>query len=408
MMSANMRIRVGALVAVCGLAGGLVGCSSGGSHGADAGVGFRPLVDRSAIEASQPSDTTGLAFFDELEGKPLASQDDAIHSMLLLGTGTSAPSYEQRVAMAKELGYVERGFDRPGRQAVTMGDVAEMASKILEGKRPATSDEAMAKMVHREIAPASARPNQGLTGAQLVSMAGGVRDAMSLEGVGRVPAPRVWEVMGQVENVKPAASVPAPTAVAQVEAAPSPAPAPAHAPAVVVATAPKPASVARTEPVLPEPLVSTAPNSAKPESRKPVTVVATVPGAAGLNPMAGGMAASNLPPALGGKGRAEPLPEIPVGTPAPAIDLQDPNAKGSVIGPDEKVFTPGQPKSTDATRVTPTKPTPKKAPPKVEKAATPPPPPTPPVKKDDAKKPTENEWTAGQPLKKPTSPDEPK
>ena len=150
--------------------------------------------------------------------------------MLLLGTGTSAPSYEQRVVMAKELGYVERGFDRPGRQAVTMGDVAEMASKILEGKRPASAEEAMAKLVHREIAPASARPNQGLTGAQLVSMAGGVRDAMTLEGVGRLPAPRVWEVMGQVENVQ-AAQV-----VVQVPVAPAP------APAVVVARVPEPAS----------------------------------------------------------------------------------------------------------------------------------------------------------------------
>ncbi len=401
MMNAKLRIRVGALAAVCGLALGLAGCSSGGSHAADAGVGFRPLVDKSAIEVSQPSDSTGLAFFDELEGKPLASQDDAIHSMLLLGTGTSAASYEQRVAMAKELGYVERGFDRPGRQAVTMGDVAEMASKILEGKRPATADEAIAKLVHREIAPAAARPNQGLTGAQLVSMAGGVRDAMSLEGVQRVPAPKVWEVMGAVENVKP---VPA-AQVAQVEAAPMPAvaptPAPA-APAAVAATAPKPASAARAELVMPEPMISTAQVGGKTDLKRP-TMAAN---GAALTPMAAGMAASNVPPALGGKGRAEPLPEIPVGTPAPAIDLVDPNGKGSVIGPDEKVITPGQPKGTDATRVSPVKPAPKKDASKADKSA---PATNPPAAKDDTKKPTENEWTAGQPLKKKsTSPDEPK
>ena len=402
MMNAKLRIRVGALAAVCGLALGLAGCSSRGSHAADTGVGFRPLVDRSAIEVSQPSDSTGLAFFDELEGKPLASQDDAIHSMLLLGTGTSAASYEQRVAMAKELGYVERGFDRPGRQAVTMGDVAEMASKILEGKRPATADEAIAKMVHREIAPAAARPNQGLTGAQLVSMAGGVRDAMSLEGVQRVPAPKVWEVMGAVENVKPAPAA----AVAQVEAAPMPAVAPkpapasaAAAPAAAAVTAPKPASAARAELVMPEPMISTAQVGGKADTKKP-TVAAS---GAALTPMAAGMAASNVPPALGGKGRAEPLPEIPVGTAAPAIDLADPNGKGSVIGPDEKVITPGQPKGTDGTRVSPVKLAPKKDAPKADKPA------PAPAAKDDAKKPTENEWTTGQPLKKkPASPDEPK
>ena len=381
MMNAKLRIRVGTMVAVCGLAGGMVGCASDGSRAADVGVGFRPLVAQSAIESSPASDASGLAFFDELEGKPLASQDDAIHSMLLLGTGTSAPSYEQRVMMAKELGYVERGFDRPGRQAVTMGDVAEMASKILEGNRPASAEEAMAKLVHREIAPASARPNQGLTGAQLVSMAGGVRDAMTLEGVGRLPAPRVWEVMGQVENVQ-AAQV-----VVQGPVAP--------APAVVVARVPEPASAGRAKPVMPEP-------------RRPVTAMATVPGAPGFNPMGSGMAASNVPPALGRKGRAEPLPEIPVGSAAPAIDLADPNSRGSVIGPDEKVITPGRPKGAEATRIGPTKAAPKREASRVAKPS------IPPVKNDEAKKPSENKWTVGQPVKKPVSvnkpasPDEPK
>lgn len=83
------------------------------------------------------------------------------------------------------------------------------------------------------------------------------------------------------------------------------------------------------------------------------------------------------------KGRAEPLPQIPVGTAPPAIELQDPKAKGSVIGPDQKVITPGQPKSEA----------------KPKDAAKPGEP-----KKEEGKE----SWVSGQPLKKSAGSEDPK
>src|SRR5262249_2330526 len=154
-------------------------------------------------------------------------------------------------------------------------------------------------------APASAKTNQGLTGAQLVSIAGGVRDAMGIEGVKRVAAPHI-------EISRPAMQ--SHTAIADSGAG---------------------------QPVLPQGMDS-------------VEGVSLGAAASGVKPTA--HAASNadlaapsgepvaaLPPS---KGRAESLPSIPVGTVPPAIDLSDPKGRPAVIGPDDQVITPGQPRMT--------------------------------------------------------------
>lgn len=299
------------------------------------------MVQQTAVDASMQSEGAELAFFDDLEMRPLASQDDAIHACLLLGTGSSGTSFEQRMGMAKELGYVPREYNRPARQAITMGEVSTMVVKILEGERRSEGD-ALAKLVHRGIAPASASANQGLTGAQLVSMAGGVRDAMGLEGVPRVSPPVV------PEPVKAAAAQPV---VAATESTP--------------AEMPEEAGLTTRGVSLGE--------ASKGEGPKIVTSTPEAPTPAHAPSTA----------TVGTKGRAEPLPQIPVGTAPPAIELQDPKAKGSVIGPDQKVITPGQPKSEAKPKDTakPTEP-----------------------KKEQGKE----SWVTGQPLKKTAGSEDPK
>jgi hypothetical protein len=382
---------VAAIMAACGVGTLTGGCSSDGSRDEPALV-VRPLVSSTAVEASMRGNGASAGFFDALESLPLASQDDAIHACLLLGTGTSAPSYEQRVAMATHLGYVPEGYDRPARQAVTMGEVAGMVARILEGRRSETEEEALAKLVHREIAPASVRVNQGLTGAQLVSITGGVRDAMALEGVGRM------------------------------------------APPIVAGGTKPPAQIAGSD----EPTVRVASLPVKPGAPHAESGEGVSNGAPG--PMQAGMPASNVPPALGGKGRVEPLPQIPAGKPAPAIELNDPSSRPSVIGPDDKVITPGQPKKPDAPRVETIKPAPKPVEPKPEVKVNDAPPVVAPkivqpkreevareepkpkkeapkkeepkpeepkkeeVKKEEPKPKPKIDWVTGQPLKKPTEP----
>lgn len=309
MNSATTR-RLGLALVLAGASVAVVGCSSGGSQARSSEpVINRPMVEQTAVEASA-GDDSALAFFDSLEERPLASQDDAINACLLLGTGTTGATYEQRMGMAQKLGYIPKSFDRPARQAVTMGEVSAMGIRLLEG-RTLSQEDALAKLMQRGIAPASARYNQGLTGAQLVSITGGLRDAMRIEGVKRVSAPVV------AEPVKPVA---------------------------VAAEAPKAERAAA--PIPPEAAISTggvALGAAARDQGK-AGVAESVKGASEAVELPGPRTGP-MPVAKGAKGHAEPLPTLAPGSVPPAIDLQDPKAKPSVIGPDDKVITPGQPKS---------------------------------------------------------------
>jgi hypothetical protein len=314
MKTANLW-RLTAVLALVGSAWtlGIAGCSSesSGHSSLPDTVSNRPVVEQTSVETALKQDTTPLTFFDDLESRPLASQDDAINACLLLGTGSSAPSYEERLAMAAKLGYVPKTYARPARQAVTMGEVSTMAVKLLEG-RNLDQSAALDKLVQRGIAPASAKTNQGLTGAQLVSIAGGVRDAMSIEGVKRVAAPHI-------EISRPAMQ---------------------HNTAVADSTTGAPVP---------------------PEAMGSVDGVSLGAAAKGTNPsahaasaesqsVASGEPVTALPPS---KGRAESLPNIPYGSVPPAIDLSDPKGKPVVIGPDDQVITPGQPRTTTKTAAKP-------------------------------------------------------
>jgi hypothetical protein len=116
-------------------------------------------------------------------------------------------------------------------------------------------------------------------------------------------------------------------------------------PAVVVEAAP--AAEKASAPVPPEAALSTGGvalgEAAKDQGK--AGVAASVKGAAAAPEAPSAATASGPAMATGAKGHAEPLPRIPPGTVPPAIDLSDPKAKPSVIGPDAKVITPGQPKT---------------------------------------------------------------
>jgi hypothetical protein len=337
----------------------------------------RPLVEQTAVEASAADGGSALAFFDDLETRPLASQDDAINACLLLGTGATAPSYEQRVAMAEKLGYIPREYNRPARQAVTMGEVATMSVKLLEGRRLSQED-ALSKLMQRNIAPASARYNQGLTGAQLVSLTGGLRDAMRIEGVGRVAPPSV----------------------------PPPAPAPA-----AESTAGS-GHIDGGPPVPPDASISTdgvaLSEAAKDQGKAGAT--------AGKNtsPVNSGPAPAPQSASSSNKSHSEPLPKLLPGNVPPAIDIQDPKAKPSIIGPDAKVITPGQPKSQPkrvvepkAEPATPATPEPKPQA-QARPNANPTMQPTGAQASVDKTKAGNRLWTIGQPVKKTASAEESK
>lgn len=170
----------GALLLAAG-AIGLSGCESGG----------RPLVGSSAVMATARVTPGGveagdlgseLDFFDALSQRTLVCHDDVIHAALLLGNGASAPTYVERIALANRLGYLERGFEAPPLEAATVGEVAQVMRRVMQRETgaaaPLNQQQSILWMASHGLLPAGARPYQGLTGPQLLTILGAVREAM--------------------------------------------------------------------------------------------------------------------------------------------------------------------------------------------------------------------------------------
>jgi hypothetical protein len=281
------------------LTGLLCGCASTSPTAPEAAApGSRPMVRASAAENTVSSSTQSqLNFFDDLEIRPIAAQDDALHAALLLGTGKSGENYEHRVLLAKRLGYIPSSFNRPGRQAVTVGEVAAILSAIAEPKTRRTQEQSIAWLVESGILTQRLPAFQGLTGAQLVSLVGGVQDLMLASGVTRADLP--------------ALPVPATTITSRSGA------------------------TRQVEPL---------PDLNKPDPTKPELVKSDP-----AKPAAG--AARAAP-----KGRAEPLPALPKGEKAPAVDLDPGALKPAAVGPDGKIVPARPPTPTPPPSPPPAKP----------------------------------------------------
>lgn len=164
-----------ALVVGCASSESRVGKESGSSHG----VSGRPRVAQSATEVAPGGGSDQLDFFDELEKHQLATQDDALHAVLLAFHGTSAPTYVQRAAIAKQLGLMDLRVSQQPREAVTAGEVSQLLVRSLAGgqtgtgqrttERFPTSQEALATMQEAGVVPHDWRPTRGMTGPELLA-----------------------------------------------------------------------------------------------------------------------------------------------------------------------------------------------------------------------------------------------
>lgn len=134
----------------------------------------RPILERSVVESiPAASPASEIEFFDALAERPLVCHDDALQSVLLLKGSASANDYPARVKQAQELGLLDSGFDRPAREAATIGDVSKLLVRATD--EPATigrlsQDRAVSRLVTRGWLPTQARSFQGLTGAQMVTL----------------------------------------------------------------------------------------------------------------------------------------------------------------------------------------------------------------------------------------------
>lgn len=209
------------------------GCRSGGDSQYTrfpSGIKNRPKVAESAAEmyvtaeAIEPEWGPGLSelnFFDELATRDEVVNDDALHACMLLGTGVSLPSYDDRVAVAKRLGWLQRKPARPPREAATVGEVSRIMVRMMGDKRRVTPARATERLQTMGLLPPESRHYQGLTGAQMVSLLGQLEEALGpadLAGIRR-SARENWYQQAIVDDGD---SDEAPVQTAAVEEAPYP------------------------------------------------------------------------------------------------------------------------------------------------------------------------------------------
>ncbi len=164
----------------------LSGCSSGGGEGGGRSTSLgsvfsgRPRVSVSVAEAHPGTGVEQLDFFDSLEKSDLVSHDDVLHASLLLFSGQSGQTFVQRAGRAKQMGMLDAKFDRPPREAATVGEVAQLVAGGM--KRPGATSESSAVSDMKEIGvlPEFVSENSGVSGAQLLTILGHAEDALAM------------------------------------------------------------------------------------------------------------------------------------------------------------------------------------------------------------------------------------
>lgn len=218
------------------------------------GVRERPLVEQSAAElfvtvddVARPGGAAAseLNFFDELETREEVVNDDALHAVMLLGTGVTMPSYDERVTIARRLGWLRPLRPaRPPREAATTGEISRMIVRMMGDKKPLTPAKATQRLQTMGLLPGECKHYQGMTGAQFVSLLGQVEEALGPAALAaiRAEAHANWNTQvavddSDIESASDGApSQPAPAAAApppqppRAEPAPRPAPQPAAKP----------------------------------------------------------------------------------------------------------------------------------------------------------------------------------
>lgn len=124
-------------------------------------------VDRSAAEAvGANADQPDLDFFDILEKRPLACQDDLLHGVLLLSPGGSPATFDERVTEAKELGLIAADARPRARAGLSVGEAAACCQRAVTGTGGA---DAVAWAQGRGFVKANAIATDPVSGAELLA-----------------------------------------------------------------------------------------------------------------------------------------------------------------------------------------------------------------------------------------------
>lgn len=133
----------------------------------------RPLT----ADLSANDSHTRTEFWYQLANRPVTSNDDALHALLLyMDSADPSPDYAARVATLKQRGIIPVNFDQPATQAADRGDFAvalvhalDIHGGVTMALTGATPRYAVRALVYRGIYPDSS-PNQGLSGGEFVGI----------------------------------------------------------------------------------------------------------------------------------------------------------------------------------------------------------------------------------------------
>ena len=142
-------------------------------------------VERSLTEDFGSNDSEAqLEFWHALQDRPVASNDEAFHALLLYLNENEDPAsnYQQRMSWLKSHDMLDQKFERPANEGVTRGTLAVALVKALQIKGGVmmhllgpTPRYAIRELQFVGLYPRSS-PHQSFTGAELVSIIGRVED----------------------------------------------------------------------------------------------------------------------------------------------------------------------------------------------------------------------------------------
>lgn len=183
----GLAVAIGVVAA--GVGGGMGGCQSM-THAAIApredATASVPRAEAAPAATSRPSvkvtaadmyswgpgaAAQQLEFYDEVESREIVAHDDVLHAALLFGRGASAPTFAQRIALAREQGWVDRSFSRPPHEAATVGEVSQIMARVmgLDGSSPQAG---VASLSQAGVLPEGLTAHQGISGRQFLALLG--------------------------------------------------------------------------------------------------------------------------------------------------------------------------------------------------------------------------------------------
>lgn len=163
----KLPIRISIIV----LAGFLVGCKS-------AQVA-QPLTGK--LAGSDPE--SQLEFWHTLAERPITSNDEAFHGILLFAEGKDdAKSYDERVEALRTRKMLPTGFKEPANQAISRGTLAVAITRAAQIKggvmlhvMPNSPRYATRELMYMDLYPPSS-PNQTFSGAEFLGIIGRIED----------------------------------------------------------------------------------------------------------------------------------------------------------------------------------------------------------------------------------------